>query len=161
VFYEVVASRHLPPEIGEDKHHMGDGSTGAQAGAGFGDPVENKVVESAAIRAVVRAYKEDGWSVRSVERDKCGFDLECSKSGEVEHVEVKGVRASEPRFIITAGEVEQARKNAKFVLVIVTSAVSSSPKLTKYSGAEFCRAFELSAIQFRAVLKSCACQEEP
>jgi hypothetical protein len=82
------------------------------------------------------------------------LDLECSREGVVEDVEVKGVRGSLPCFIITAGEVEQARQNGKFYLLVVTSALSSSPKLTKYSGAEFCRRFELSAIQYRAVLQS-------
>ncbi|MCE9547676.1 MAG: DUF3883 domain-containing protein [Planctomycetia bacterium] len=126
----------------------------AKGGAGFGDPIENKLVESAAIREVVRAYEHDGWSVHSVERDKCGFDLECQKDRVIENVEVKGIRASEPCFNITAGEVEQARKNTKFVLVAVTSALSATPILTKYSGAEFCRQFDLSPIQYRAILRS-------
>jgi hypothetical protein len=56
-------------------------------------------------------------------------------------------------FIITAGEVKQARENAKFFLVVVTSALSALPKLTKFSGVEFGRRFELSAVQYRAVLK--------
>jgi hypothetical protein len=72
----------------------------------------------------------------------------------VENVEVKGVRGPQPCFIITAREVEQARQNGKFILMVVTSALSSSPKITRYSGAEFCRRFELSAIQFRAILQS-------
>jgi Domain of unknown function (DUF3883) len=127
---------------------------GLQAGAGFGNSAENKLVESAAVRAVVKSYEEDGWSVRSVERDKCGFDLECSKDGEVEQVEVKGVRGGGLCFIITAGEVEQARTNARFFLVVVTAALSPSPKLTKFSGTEFCGRFNLSAIQYRAVLRS-------
>ena len=101
---------------------------------------------------MVKTYEANGWSVRSVERDKCGFDLKCSINGKVEQVEVKGVRGTGLCFIITAGEVEQARRNRKFFLVVVTSALSSSPKATKFSGVEFCRQFKLSPIQFRAVL---------
>lgn len=127
---------------------------GTQGGAGFGDPIENKLVESAAIRKVVRHFEDGGWSVRSVERVKCGFDLECQKDRVVKNVEVKGVRSAEPCFIVTAGEVDQARKNPNFVLVVVTSALSASPVVTKYDGEEFCRRFNLSAVQYRAVLRS-------
>jgi len=154
VFRKKVPGHFLPSEIGEDNTHVHSGITTPQVGGGFGDPVENKIVESAAVRAVVKAYEDDGWSVRSVERAKCGFDLECSRNGINENVEVKGVRGNVPCFIITAGEVEQARKNPSFVLMVVTSALSTSPKLTKYSGAEFRRRFDLSAIQYRAVLRS-------
>ncbi len=127
------------------------GTPVAQMGAGFGDPAENKLVESAAVRAVVKHYA--GWSVQSVERDKCGFDLECAKGDVVEQVEVKGVRGTGLCFVITAGEVRQARENAKFFLVVVTSALSPSPTLTKFSGTEFGQRFDLSAIQYRAALR--------
>ena len=104
---------------------------------------------------MVKTYEADGWSVRSVERDKCGFDLECTKNGRVEDVEVKGVRGAVPCFIVTAGEVKQAQTNPTFVLVVVTSAMSVSPTLTKYSGAEFCRRFDLSAVQYRGDPRGC------
>lgn len=151
-FHKAIQSRVVPPA-----HFAADDSPIANVvinsgGAGFGDSAENRLVESAAIRAVVRAYREDGWSVRSVERDKCGFDLECKRNGVVEQVEVKGVRGTGLCFLITAGEVTQSRTNGKFFLVVVTSALSASPTLTKFSGAEFCRRFDMSAIQYRAEL---------
>lgn len=128
--------------------------TPTERGAGFGDPIENKLVETTAINAVKKRYENDGWNVHSVERDRCGFDLECHRKGVVENVEVKGVRATEQCFIITTGEVEQAKKNSNFVLMVVTSALSASPILTRYSGAEFCRRFNLSPIQYRATPRS-------
>jgi hypothetical protein len=128
-------------------------STRRQAGAGFGNPAENKEVEVAAIRTVKKKYEADGWHVRSVERERCGFDLECRKSQVVENVEVKGVRSTEQSFFITENEVAQARTNPTFVLVVVTSALSESPILARYSGPDFCRKFELSAVQYRAVLR--------
>jgi hypothetical protein len=124
------------------------------AGAGFGDSIENKLVEDAAVDAVKTCYEKDGWTVGSVEREKRGFDLECRKGQVVENVEVKGVRGTKQSFIITAGEVEQARRNNEFVLIVVTSALSKSPVLTRYSGAEFGRKFELAAVQYRAVVRS-------
>jgi hypothetical protein len=132
----------------------GDGRSKPEGvGAGFGKPEENKEVEEAAIAAVRRQYELDGWSVRSVEREKCGFDLKCSKDTIVQDVEVKGARGTVQSFLITAGEVAQARTNPNFVLVVVTSALSTSPVLNRYSGCEFCRRFGLSVVQYRAVLR--------
>ena len=127
-------------------------SSQEQTGAGFETPEENKEVEEAAIRTVTKSYEDAGWVVRSTEQDKCGFDLECRKNRAVENVEVKGVRGTEQGFLITAGEVEQARSNRNFVLAVVTSALSA-PVLAKYSGTEFLKLFELSVVQYRAVLK--------
>jgi hypothetical protein len=41
-------------------------------------------------------YKQNGWSVESVEQDKCGYDLLCANSSIEEHVEVKGIRGPDP-----------------------------------------------------------------
>lgn len=122
-------------------------------GAGFGNPVEIKQVELAAIQAVVKHYQTSGWSVRSVEREKCGFDLECTREPAVEQVEVKGVSGTAISFVITANEVKHARENSKFVLVVVTSALSVSPSLTRFSGEEFCKRFDLVTLQYKASLK--------
>ncbi len=141
-------------EVGlELKNHVGDSVSDFETGAGFGDSAENKLVESAAVRAVVAQYMAGGWLVRSVERDKCGFDLECVKSGVIEQVEVKGVQGSGLCFIITAGEVKQAQNNPKFYLIIVTSALAESPTLTKFTGKDFLRQFDVAAIQYRAAIK--------
>ena len=59
---------------------------------------ENKKVEEAAIAVVKEKYDLAGWKVRSVERDKCGFDLECHKGETTENVEVKGVSGTEQSF---------------------------------------------------------------
>jgi Domain of unknown function (DUF3883) len=122
-------------------------------GAGFGRSENNKLVEESAIAAVKKHYECEGWNVHSVERQKCGFDLECYKAGKMENVEVKGISGTEQSFIITAGEVEQARTNRNFVLVVVTSSLSGSPVLTRYSGPEFISCFGLSVVQYRAVLR--------
>jgi hypothetical protein len=149
VFWKDVPLSDRPSSVQEQLRN------GAKSvGAGFGDYLENKLVEVAAVRLIKTNYEEDGWTVRTVERESCGFDLECSKDGAVENVEVKGVRGSLPCFIITAGELNQARKNRRFFLTVVTSALSSSPKIAKYSGADFCQQFHLSVIQYRAALKS-------
>lgn len=148
-----TSSQISPVQEGSSTPQVTIGGPAAQAGAGFGDPVENIQVETVAVQAVVKHYKEDGWSVRSVERDKCGYDLECAKGTVVEQVEVKGISGTGLCFVITASEVKQARENPKFVLVVVTSTLSASPSLTKFSGVEFGQRFDLAAIQYRASLK--------
>lgn len=125
----------------------------ANAGAGFGDPVENSAVEAAAVRAVWKWYTVRGWTIKSVERDRCGFDLECTKGDTEESVEVKGVRGAKPCFIITAGELERARLDRKFVLIVVTSALSRSSKIHRYAGAMVVQQFDLTPIQYRASLR--------
>lgn len=122
-------------------------------GAGFGDPFENKLVESAAIQQVETEYARNGWDVRSVEDERCGFDLVCTKDTETQHVEVKGIRSTEQSFIITANEVNKARHDELFVLFVVTEALSKSPKLTQFTGKDFLNRFDLSAISFRAALR--------
>jgi hypothetical protein len=57
-------------------------------------------------------------------------------------------------FIITAGEAKQAQEDGQFRLVVVTAALTSSPRLNKFSGQEFCRLFKLLPIQYRALPKN-------
>jgi hypothetical protein len=92
-------------------------------GAGFGSPEENRKVEQAAVRAIRLKLKNDGWVVRSVERERRGYDLECRNGRKLIRVEVKGIRGTEPRFILTAGEYDRARKDPSFVLGLVMSAL--------------------------------------
>jgi hypothetical protein len=144
-----------------DEAETGTGSIAAELeqgpagslGAGFGSPEENKKVEMAAIALVRKQYESDGWNVTSRERDRCGFDLECSKGKIVENVEVKGCSGTEQSFPITAGEVKQAKTNPDFVLMVVTSALSPSPQPHRYPGSDFLSLFALSVVQYRAILR--------
>ena len=122
-------------------------------GGGFGNPETNKRVEKAAISFVTNDYKKRGWKVISVETEKRGFDLLCTKASKEEHVEVKGIQGDLLSFIITAGEVKKSQTDKKFVICVVTSA-SSSPKLHKFTAKDFCDQFDLEAIAYRAFKKS-------
>jgi len=44
-------------------------------GAGFGDPVQNRIVELAAMDAVTAYYEAGNWDVDDVSADKVGWDL--------------------------------------------------------------------------------------
>jgi hypothetical protein len=128
-------------EIGKEKLTIG---------AGFGDPETNREVEKAAIKIVTDEYERNGWSVKSVEHEKCGFDLACHRGEECSHVEVKGVSGLEAALIITENEVRQAQNDSNFVLCVVTS-VLTKPKLNRYSGNEFFKCFSFQPIQYRAI----------
>jgi hypothetical protein len=119
-------------------------------GAGYGNPETNRKVERAAVEFVMKWYKIRGWKVQSVEAKKCGYDLLCTKQGSEEHVEVKGVQGTGRSFIITAGEVRRAHTDQQFVICVVTSALSNTQQMSRYSGEEFTEKFELDEIAFRA-----------
>jgi hypothetical protein len=128
-------------------------SVKTQTGAGFGNPETNRKVERAAIKVVTEWYQSEGWSVKSVEAEKCGYDLLCQKESEENHVEVKGVQGEIISFIITVGEVKRAQNDSDFVLCVVTSALTDSPNLTLFEGESFNSDFELSPLSYRATLR--------
>lgn len=125
----------------------------SSGGSGFGSNKQNKKVEVAAITFVKKWYHDHGWTVNSVENERCGYDLDCRKESRQENVEVKGVSGRFPSFIITAGEVTQARKNPNFVLSVVTEALSKEKKIIRYTGDEFLTKFICEPLQFRAELR--------
>jgi hypothetical protein len=125
----------------------------SQTGAGFGVSADaNKEVEKAAISFVIKDYESKHWRVRSVESEKCGFDLVCRRGSTEENVEVKGIKGEKMSFIITAAEASQAKINDKFVLCIVLSAVSN-PKLYRFKGESFLKKFDLKPVSFIATLE--------
>ena len=124
-----------------------------KSGGGFGNPETNKKVERAAVSHVRRQYESDGWQVISVESEKRGYDLLCSKGARGEHVEVKGVQGAIPSFIVTANEVKQAHNDTAFVICVVTLALSDDPKLHRFSGREFIGGYDLAPLACRALPK--------
>lgn len=124
-----------------------------KVGAGFGDPETNRKVERAAVSFVTDWYESEGWTVESVEAEKCGYDLLCRNGAKENHVEVKGVQGELVSFIITAAEVRQAQKDSDFVLCVVTSALTENPKLNLYDAESFVSDFELSPLSYRAFLR--------
>jgi hypothetical protein len=122
-------------------------------GAGFGNPLQNRLVERAAVALVTRRYVDAGWEVESVEAAGCGYDLDCRRGDAAEHVEVKGIQGDEQDFVLTAGEFRRAREDPAFVLVVVTSALSAAPVVSTYFRSDSLEAFNLNPIQYRASLK--------
>lgn len=127
-------------------------SKGARAaGAGFATDLATKLaVERNAVKAVKRYFVNNGWKVRSVETECCGFDLICTRGNRQLDVEVKGTSGIDACFPITAGEVTQARTNPRFRLWLVTRALSRSPGCYEWSGEQLLKEFDLAPIQYMA-----------
>jgi Domain of unknown function (DUF3883) len=123
---------------------------GSTRGGGFGDPRANKRVESAAIAFVRATYEREGWTVTSMEREKLGYDLLVTKASREEHLEVKGTRAADASFIITAGEVRRVRTDPAMRLCVVADALSQSPTLQSWRAGEIERDFVLSPVSYWA-----------
>jgi hypothetical protein len=123
-----------------------------KAGAGFGNPETNRRVERAAISHVENWYQSRGWNVTSVETERRGYDLLCKKASNELHVEVKGIQGHMHSFIITKREKEKADSDPKFVLSLVTSALTN-PKMIEYSGRSVEQRFKLTALAYKAELR--------
>jgi hypothetical protein len=121
-----------------------------QAGQGFGDPESNAEVEQAAIKFVAKDYGRRGWIVESVERTKCGYDLECRRGASWEYVEVKGIRGSACSFLLTAGEFAALRQGPGHLLVAVCRAVDK-PTLHRITADDVEKNFRVDPIAYRVV----------
>lgn len=117
---------------------------------GFGDPEMNRQIEIAAVQCVTEAYRTNGWTVVSVERKRCGYDLRCTKRAAERHVEVKGCAAEVVRFIITAKEHAAAFADPLFRAAVVLRALDESRELVEFTAKQLQTSFEYRPIQFRA-----------
>ncbi len=112
-----------------------------------------KQVEEAAVNRAISALENEGWCVRSVELERCGFDLHCKRDDEELHVEVKGSSAIGGGFIITAQELSRAKNDRHFELWSIQDCLSEKPHVARYTGGELTARFAFEPIQFRATEK--------
>jgi hypothetical protein len=113
-------------------------------------------VERAAVRFVVRWYAKKGFSAVSVESERVGYDLVCTKGKQERHVEVKGLSGGKAPFVVTANELSSASKDDAFEICIVTRALTGRPVLERLSGARFRELYSISPIQYRATPRESA-----
>lgn len=110
----------------------------------------DKAVEASAIKYVRAWLKRRGYQVRSRESDICGYDLHAVRDGRELHVEVKGVANNVPRFFISRTELNEATRNRRWRLAVVTSA-RRSPKLLPFvSGNRVKQMYDLQPTQWHA-----------
>jgi hypothetical protein len=101
--------------------------TVSDAGAGYGTPEHNRLVETAAMRAAITAFA--GWDHVDVSDKKCGWDITFRRGSEELHAEVKGVSGSKPSVLLTANEWRRAADDENWKLVIVTHALLTEPRV--------------------------------
>jgi hypothetical protein len=120
----------------------------APHGAGFGTPEQNKRVERAALRHVIRYLRARRWSVQDVSSENRGYDLFCSRRKEELHVEVKGARGDGQQFPLTARELHTWSNDQRFTLAFVGNALSGSPLLSLFPGPEARTEFEFRPLSY-------------
>lgn len=91
------------------------------------DVIKRQKVERAAVNAVAQWYERRGYSVASVEQEKCGWDLDAfhTDSHEVLRVEVKGLSGKDVFAEVSSNEYAKMieRKRKGYRLCIVTEAL--------------------------------------
>lgn len=100
------------------------------------DPERNLKVERAAIKEVVKYFeKKLGYTIRSVEKDNLGWDLEAAKENINLHIEVKGLSGAGLAVELTPNEyLAFFDKSDCYRLCIVNNALTSpSLKICRYS----------------------------
>jgi hypothetical protein len=140
----------LSPDSAVVAAALSDEGSVCKRGGGFGSVETNRGVERAAIEFVRRRYEEEGWTVRSVEAQKVGYDLRCNREEEQAHIEVKGTQGDEVCFIITAAEVRNAMIDRRHLTCVVTAALTSAPKMFTFTRDDFAKKIQLEPIAFRA-----------
>jgi hypothetical protein len=99
------------------------------------DPELRAKVEKASVDVVRAYYRRDGLTVRSVEKENLGWDLNVTKSARLFCVEVKG-RAGRGAVELTPNEYAAMRDKKirlSYRLAIVQDALSDSPTLTLFA----------------------------
>ena len=92
---------------------------GERRGLGRLSALERRAVERQAIEISTRYYEENGWAVKDVSAFR-PYDLECSRNGQVLHVEVKGTTTSDLKQIeLTRNEVDHCQSYPYIELTLV------------------------------------------
>lgn len=104
-------------------------------GAGFGDPLTNRAVELAAMRAAADRVKDEGWDCEDVSTRKVGWDITARRGIQERHLEVKGVSGSRATVLLTRGEYRAAESDDQWELVVVIDALGDRPEIRTYDAA--------------------------
>lgn len=111
----------------------------------------NRLVELRAIDVATECLQGDGWDlICDRQKDGCGYDLEFGKSGEVLHVEVKGIKSSTVAFNVTPKERWRIETDPSFVLIAVTKALSATPAVSVFTRQQLF-SFPIQPIGYRIV----------
>ncbi|GAA3265355.1 hypothetical protein Dvina_16715 [Dactylosporangium vinaceum] len=103
--------------------------------AGFGDPLPNLAVEDAAMDAAVHAYKDEGWRVEAVSREKLAWNLSCPHpGGRTAQAKSRASAGAGPTVLLTANEVRAATSERDWVLLVVPCAPTQRAGIFRSTG---------------------------
>lgn len=108
-------------------------------GGWSGHPSEDLItrIEEAAISATKLHFKNNGYSIQSVERDNRGWDLEATKDKNRLFLEVKGHIGSVIQFELTPNEYAKLQKHAdRYRVCVVRDALNKFPEVEVYRPAK-------------------------
>lgn len=91
-------------------------------------PPETEVkreIEKTAVEIASNYYAENGYSVKSVEKENLGWDLTVVKNEEELHVEVKGTSRNDYHFFLSKKEFEKMNMDSKWRLFVVKDALGN------------------------------------
>lgn len=125
----------------------------SRAGGGFGDAKTNALVEKAAVREATTLLKRRGFSVRSREIERIGYDLDATRNRTEWHVEIKGVSGDGMQFLITQAELDRAASDSAFRLMVVTQARTRNARVHKFRSRDLKRRFALTPVSYFAKAK--------
>jgi hypothetical protein len=90
------------------------------------DHAHNAIVEQAAVNAVWDRYEDDGYTLKSVEAECLGWDLEAVKGKTSLRVEVKGTSGDAIYFELTPNEYAKLKEhNASYRVCVVCEALTN------------------------------------
>ncbi|MCH5244780.1 MAG: DUF3883 domain-containing protein, partial [Lentimicrobiaceae bacterium] len=90
------------------------------------DAETKKKVEKSAIKVIWKRYERLGYTIKDVQNQNCGWDLEAQNKDTKLFLEVKGSNTSSPVIHISRNEYEKMKKYKKhYRLCVVTNALSN------------------------------------
>ena len=90
-------------------------------------------IERAAIQCVAERYRGRGYSVRSVEGDHVGWDLEATRESQLIRPEVKGLSIAAVRAELTPNEYAQMIAHRATYRICIVSDARRNPTLAEFS----------------------------
>lgn len=151
-FYFQVGVRPIDQATFDAICAAGLGST--QVPPGYATAEEARKVDEMAMTLAMAeaAHRWPEAEVRRMPHNNPGFDIEIRHStGLVRFIEVKGTRAPEPRFFITAGEVKYSHAHSKCYSIWIFHSMnveSGAAVLVEHDGAVAASSFELQPLQY-------------
>lgn len=100
-----------------------------QGRGGKPDHAHNALVEKAAVEATWAHYEHKGFTLKSVEAENLGWDLEANQAKQSLRVEVKGVSSANIYFELTPNEYAKLKEHAAQYRVCVVCEALTNPRI--------------------------------